>query len=96
MFGIGFTETILIFAVILIVFGPDKLPELSKNLGQFFGKAKHESEKIKREIYNSMHPPADFKHLDNFENEKHTTCESVIDKEELESVKEKDTKTAND
>lgn len=89
MFGIGFTETLLILAVVLIIFGPEKLPELAKSLGQFFGKAKYERDKIKREIYNTMHPPANFTHLDNLvEDERPTSCEDTIDDE----IKDKEKK----
>lgn len=31
--GFGWTETLLIFGVILLVFGPNMLPELARNLG---------------------------------------------------------------
>ena len=34
MFGIGFSELILILVVALVVFGPDKLPEIGKTLGK--------------------------------------------------------------
>lgn len=34
MFNIGMSEMILIFIVALIVFGPDKLPEIARTLGK--------------------------------------------------------------
>jgi len=34
MFGIGFPELILILLVVLVVFGPAKLPELAQTLGK--------------------------------------------------------------
>jgi TatA/E family protein of Tat protein translocase len=34
MFDIGFPEMLVILAIALIVFGPQKLPELSKALGK--------------------------------------------------------------
>ncbi|MDY0297925.1 MAG: Sec-independent protein translocase protein TatB [Acidobacteriota bacterium] len=36
MFGsLGFQEIILIFVVVLLVFGPDKLPRFARELGKF-------------------------------------------------------------
>lgn len=35
MFDIGFQELIIIFIVALIVFGPKKLPEISRTLGKW-------------------------------------------------------------
>ena len=34
MFGVGPTELIIILVLALIVFGPKKLPEIGKSLGQ--------------------------------------------------------------
>lgn len=34
MFGLGFPELIVIFAVALLIFGPSKLPSLGKSLGE--------------------------------------------------------------
>lgn len=34
MFGLGFQELLVILAIILVLFGGKKLPELSKSIGQ--------------------------------------------------------------
>ncbi|MBI2339249.1 MAG: twin-arginine translocase TatA/TatE family subunit [Deltaproteobacteria bacterium] len=36
MFKLGPWEIVLIVAVVLIIFGPKRLPELGKGIGQFF------------------------------------------------------------
>lgn len=36
MFGIGMTEMMLIAVVVLVFFGPQKLPELAQQFGRFF------------------------------------------------------------
>ena len=46
-FGLGMPETLLIFAVLLLLFGGKKLPELARGLGKSikeFSKAKNEVE----------------------------------------------------
>ena len=34
MFGLGWQELVIILVIALIIFGPEKLPELGKSLGQ--------------------------------------------------------------
>ena len=34
MFGIGFEELLLILAIVLVLFGGKKLPELSRSIGE--------------------------------------------------------------
>jgi TatA/E family protein of Tat protein translocase len=49
MFGnFGFTELLFIFVIALIFFGPRKLPELGKSLGETLGQFKRASEDFKR------------------------------------------------
>jgi TatA/E family protein of Tat protein translocase len=47
MFNIGMPELLIIVAIALIVFGPDKLPELAKALGRAMKEFKRASEEIK-------------------------------------------------
>lgn len=58
MFGVSFTELILIFAVALIVFGPDKIPEIAKALGKITRDIHKASNAVRREFYNSVYEPA--------------------------------------
>lgn len=34
MFGLGFPELLLIFAIVVIIFGASKLPQLGRGLGE--------------------------------------------------------------
>ena len=47
--GLGFTELFFIFILALIIFGPRKLPELGKTLGNALGQFKRASEDFKRQ-----------------------------------------------
>lgn len=50
MFDIGLQELLVILVIALIVFGPNKIPELAKS----FGKALREFKKATQEMRNSM------------------------------------------
>ena len=54
MFDLGLQELIVIFAVAIIVFGPKKLPELSRNLGRGIGQLKKALFDVKYEINKEM------------------------------------------
>jgi Tat protein translocase TatB subunit len=59
MFGISFLELTVIGVIALIVFGPEKLPEMARTLGRITGELKKNADGIKREFYNSVYKPAD-------------------------------------
>jgi TatA/E family protein of Tat protein translocase len=51
MFGsLGVSELLLIFAVILIVFGPRRLPEIGKTLGKALGEFRKATDDLKNTI----------------------------------------------
>ena len=50
MFGLGGTELLLVFVVILLVFGPSQIPKMAKGLGQ----AMREFRKAQREISDEL------------------------------------------
>ncbi len=51
MFGISFSEIVLILVISLIIFGPKQLPEIASKAGRLFFIAQHFFVKIKQEIY---------------------------------------------
>jgi TatA/E family protein of Tat protein translocase len=59
MFGISFPELIIVFTVVLLVFGPNKLPEIARTFGSLSGMLKRESDKLRRDFYNSVYTPAE-------------------------------------
>ena len=50
MFGIGLPELFLILALALIVLGPDKLPQLARQIAKYMGKLKRASEELKSQL----------------------------------------------
>ncbi len=56
MFGIGLPELLVILAVALIVIGPDKLPELAKNLAKTLAQLKQGAEELKTELNEAANP----------------------------------------
>lgn len=57
MFNLGATELLLIFLVVLLLFGGAKLPELARGLGKAIRNFKEEAEGVKREIEKAVEPP---------------------------------------
>lgn len=50
MFGLGFTEILVILAIAIIVVGPDKLPEFAQKLGRIIWQIRHTSEEFRKEV----------------------------------------------
>jgi Tat protein translocase TatB subunit len=50
MFGIGIPELLLILALALIVLGPDKLPQVARQIARYLGELKRASEELKSQI----------------------------------------------
>ncbi len=50
MFNIGTNELLLILAIILLIFGPKKLPDLAKSLGKAINEFKKASSGITDEV----------------------------------------------
>jgi sec-independent protein translocase protein TatA len=61
VFGLGGTELLILFVVILLVFGPSQIPKMARGLGQAmreFRKAQREiSDEMKAEDDSSGKPP---------------------------------------
>jgi sec-independent protein translocase protein TatB len=56
MFGIGFPELMVIAFVGLLVFGPDKLPELARQAGQFVRRARVMANNARDELRKELGP----------------------------------------
>ena len=58
MFGLGWMEISLILVIALMVFGPKKLPELARKLGEGIREFKNASESFKATVNDEVHRPA--------------------------------------
>lgn len=56
MFGLGFQEIALVFVVALLVFGPNKLPELARGLGKSLAEFRRASNDLRRTIMEADTP----------------------------------------
>ena len=50
MFDMGFSELVLIFVVLLVVVGPERLPKVARTLGLWIGKARSMVSSVKSEV----------------------------------------------
>ena len=57
MFGLGFTEILVILVVALLVFGPDRLPELARNLGKGLAEFRRASSDLRRSVMDAAEEP---------------------------------------
>ena len=53
MFGIGPTEIVIIGLLLLVLFGPRKLPSMTRDLGRFVNEARSYQEELKNELLSS-------------------------------------------
>lgn len=50
MLGIGGQELVLIMLMFLLIFGPSKLPQMVRDVGQFIGEARRSVDEFKSEL----------------------------------------------
>lgn len=50
MFGLGFTEVLVIMAVALLVLGPERLPGIARMLGRTAAQLRRATDEFKREL----------------------------------------------
>ncbi len=50
MFGVGAPEMVVIGLLLLVVFGPGKLPDMARDLGRFVSEARRSVEEFKKDL----------------------------------------------
>ena len=50
MFGVGLQEMVFIGLLSLVIFGPSKLPQMARELGQFVNEARRAVEEFKEDL----------------------------------------------
>ena len=58
MFGLSFFELVVIGTVALLLFGPEKLPEIARTLGKVTGELQKHAGQFRKEFYNSVYTPS--------------------------------------
>ncbi len=56
MFGVGLPELAVIFVVGVIVFGPDRLPEMARQAGRLIWTVRRLAQNAQRELRNELGP----------------------------------------
>ena len=54
MFGVDFSEIMLIMIVALIVIGPERLPKVARTMGEWWGRLQRYINRIKADVTTSM------------------------------------------
>ena len=57
--NVNFSEIVVVFLVALLLFGPEQLPQIARQLGKVAADFRKGSQAIRREWYNSVYPPAE-------------------------------------
>src|SRR6187549_1341693 len=55
MFEVGFSELLLIFAIALVVLGPEKLPKLAAQVGRWVGRARAMARQFREQLEEEAH-----------------------------------------
>jgi sec-independent protein translocase protein TatB len=50
MFGVGFQEMLLVGLLLLVLFGPSKLPQMARDFGRFVNEARRSVDEFKEEL----------------------------------------------
>lgn len=59
MFGVSLPELVVVFVVLLLVLGPDKLPGAARSLGKAFAVVRKNTDMVRREFYRAVYAPAE-------------------------------------
>ncbi len=62
MFGVGFQEMLLVGLLLLVLFGPKRLPQMARDLGSFASKAQHTVDEFKAELVSEVEDDRNPKH----------------------------------
>ena len=60
MFGIDFSEILLIFGIALVVLGPEKLPKLANTIGRWIGRARGMARQFREQLEEEVNSVKNF------------------------------------
>lgn len=56
--SISLSEIVVVFVVALLLFGPEQLPQIARQIGKITGELRKATNAVRREWYNAVYPPA--------------------------------------
>lgn len=59
MFGVSIPELLIVFVIVLLVLGPEKLPKAAQTIGKILGAFRQQTDAVRRDFYNAVYPPAE-------------------------------------
>jgi sec-independent protein translocase protein TatB len=62
VFGVGFQEMLIVGLLLLVLFGPKRLPQMARDLGSFASKAQHVVDEFKAELASEVEDNRNPKH----------------------------------
>jgi sec-independent protein translocase protein TatB len=54
VFGVGFQEMLVVGLLVLVLFGPKRLPQMARDLGHFASKAQNVVDELKTELVSEV------------------------------------------
>lgn len=58
VFGFSFLELVVLFIIALVIFGPERLPDIARTIGKLSAELRKGTDALRREFYNAVYTPA--------------------------------------
>lgn len=79
MFGISLPELLLVLLVVLLLFGPERLPDIAKSIGKLAGTLKKSTDSVRQDFYDVVNLDSAHSHNQLTDSEKTIQDEQIND-----------------